>query len=206
MAGLGLGGCQLLQLPAYMARSAERQGSREVLAEYTGLTGKSFAVVVSADMFIQAETPAIVSEVSIRVAERLREFAGASAYIPGQTVLGELFQRPDWTSMTRAELAKYLGVQRLVFVEISEYRLRDRGNSYLYSARASGWVSVYEADGRVPEEAAFRKAFSVKFPSSESEPTDNLNEFQVNSILLKRVVDRVSWLFYKHEEPNIIDY
>jgi hypothetical protein len=199
-------GCQLFQIPAYMEESRRRTSTRTIEPEYTGLQGKSFAVVVDADMFIQADDPRVVPEIMVRAAERLREHAGASAYIPGQLVMAELLNRPGWSMMNRGELARLLGVQRLVVIELQEYRLRDRGNRYVWNAVASGAVAVYEADGNFPDEAAFRRAVRVRYPNSEGDSTDNLNADIVNSILLKRFLDRATWPLYRHEEPYYPEY
>lgn len=199
-------GCQLFQIPAYMEESRRRSSTRTIEPEYTGLQGKSFAVVVDADMFIQADDPRVVPEIMVRAAERLREHAGGSAYIPGQLVMAELLNRPGWSMMNRGELAKMLGVERLVVIELQEYRLRDRGNRYVWNAVASGAVAVYEADSNFPDEAAFRRAVRVRFPNTEGESAENLNADMVNSILLKRFLDRSTWPMYRHEEPYYPEY
>jgi hypothetical protein len=218
------GGCSLGQLIGGMAQSAQRAGSHEVPAQYTGMKDKDFAVVVTADRVIQADFPDVVARVCVEVTNRLAngrkrkvtptsdetQESGlkgiARGRVPGETVLEYQYNHPRSAVMTPVQLAKELGVQRLIYIEIDGYRLSDPGNPYVWSGEASGQVSVFEADGPSPDESVFQKHISVKFPDKDGYGPAEIPMNGVNTVLVNRFIDRSAWLFYDHEEANIIKY
>jgi hypothetical protein len=199
-----LSGCLAL---GALAGAWEKTGSHTVEPKYNGLTGKSFAVIVAADPSIQADFPQLVGQVTATVSERLKEKVGASGYIPAEAVLGYRYQHPRWAAMSQVDLAKELGVDRLIFVDIHEFRLTDPGNQYLWAGLASGSVGVWEADSALSESAVFTENISVTFPTKdEGKGPQEIPRDNVQIILAKRFIDRASWLFYTHDEPNVIEY
>lgn len=200
------GGCQLAGM---MAASNERYGSHDVEAEYTGLWGKSYAVVVSADRAMQAEYPALVPSVIERVDQQLAEQSGASGHVPGNEVTAYLANNPQWVAWPRGRLNEELGkdgVDRVVLIEINEFRTNDPGNEYLWAGQAWATLSVIERGSEGSDAEAFRKEIRVTFPDEQGYGPDDMTKQMVASTLLKRLVDRASWAFYDHEEPNSLEY
>jgi len=198
-----MGGCQAI---GALAASYEATGSHEVEPKYDGLDQKSFAVVVRASQLIQADFPEVVIKVSIDAAERLKANVNASGYVPGDRVVDYLYNHPRWVARPLDEVAKALGVDRVIYVEINEYRLQDMGNSYLWDGVASAMVGVIEADSATPEEFAYRTQVRVTFPDSKNAGASDLPRAAVNTELARRLIDRVTWLFYTHEELNRAKY
>lgn len=214
-AGLALGsalaltpaGCNIVGgLVGGMAESYKRSSTKTVEAEHTGLEGKSFAVVVTADRMIQADHPEVVAKLTIDIADQLAREAGASGYVPGMSVLQYQYNNPRWVTMPLGELAKALDVQRLVFVDLQEYRLNDPGNPYIWQGVAAALVGVVHADAALPDEFLFQKQLRVKYPDKGGMGPSDLPRAAVNTTLVKRLVDRASWLMYAHEEPYYPDY
>ena len=201
--GLAGSGCQLV---GAMAASAHRSGSHEVKAKYRGLEDKSFAVVVSADRSIQADHPDIVVTLTREISRRLAADAGASGYVPANEVLAFQFQRPNWVAMTPQQLAEEFGVERLVYVDLAEYRLTDPGNPYVWKGVAIGTVSVTEADGSMPSLFAFRENVRVTYPDLEGVSPMEQPRDTVKIALTSRFVQRASWLFFDHTEKNVMEY
>lgn len=199
-------GCIVGSLVGGMAQSYHDTGSTTFPAEYTGLVGKSFAVVVSADRVVQAEEPGLTARVTQRVNDTLMRAAGASHGIPTRDLLGVLYNKPQWQAMAPSDVAELLGVQRLVWVEISEYRLREPGNQYIWAGLCQGLVTVYAADGALPDDPMYEKRIAVRYPAREGMMATDIPETVVASELSRRFTDRVAWLFYEHEEANRIDY
>ncbi|MDP1661538.1 MAG: hypothetical protein Q8L55_06440 [Phycisphaerales bacterium] len=184
----------------------EREGSHNVDAEYRGLVGKSYAVLVTAPAVIQASRPALAARVAVVVTETLQEHSGATGFVPGPRIIEYQYNRPNWVAKPLGEVAKDLGVDRIIFVDISEYRLRDPGNQYVWEGVASALVGVVEADTSLPDDMIFQKRIEVKFPDAAGYTPTDLPEGAVNTELTRRLSDRIAWLFYTHEEPNIIKY
>ena len=203
-----LPGCIVFTAIGGMAESYRRTGSRDVQAEYIGLTDKSFTVVVTADRMTMASHQGLVPRVNQRVNDRLLEnlYGVAAAGIPSDRLLRVLYNTPQWPIMPPGEVADMLGVERLVWVEIVDYRLTEPGNQYLWDGVASAIVSVYEADGGLPDDAVFQKSIRVTFPDMSGMMQTELSEAAVTSELSNRLVNRIAWLFYDHEEPNTIPY
>jgi len=207
MAVVAAPGCQLI---GGMAESARRSGSSDVRNEYDGLEGKSFAVVVAADRSIQMEHPGLVEYLTNQITARLAESTNkprAGGYVPPKQVLKLLYDNPALTLRPKSEIAKRLGgVERLVWVDLFEYRLHDAGNQYEWDGAAAGTVAVVEIDGPLPDDFAWEKGVNVKFPGKTGLGPGQMDRSLVTSALAKRFTDRASWLFYDHEEPNEIEY
>ncbi|MEM7623316.1 MAG: hypothetical protein AAF235_08940 [Planctomycetota bacterium] len=199
-------GCALGVLVGGMAESASLLGESFVPGEYLGLDGKSFAVVVSSDRAVQADNPGINERLTARLNGDLAQNTLATGHIPTQTLLGVQYNNPQWQALARGDLGERLGVQRLVVVELNEYRLTEPGNRYLWDGLASAIVEVYEIDGGFPDEPVYEKSITVRFPDSTGVLRETLQEDFVTSVLSQRLSDRVAWLFYDHDEPNSIEY
>lgn len=205
-AALASGGCAVGALVGGMAENHKRNSTHAVAAEYEGLVGKSFAVVVAADRVIQSDYPDAVARLTIGVTERLTEYAGASGVVPADKLLTYLYEHPRWAAMRPSALAKELGVERLVYIDLHEFRLHDPGNKYLWNGAAAGTVSVVEADSSVPDQFAFQRAIRVGFPDGTAYGPDDYPRTVVEAALASRFIDRASWLFYEHQEPYYPKY
>lgn len=201
---LPMGGCFV----GGMVENARRDGSlkRDVEAEYDGLQGKSVAVVVSCDRAILADFPTITNEVTTRVHNRLREAGAAGSHSNTDELLAYLYNRPGWQTRPLSELAKELKVERLIFIDLQEFRLREPGNTWLWEGVAAGSVNVIEADGPAPDDFAFSRTIRVTFPDDQGTGPAQISGQVVASELLRRFCERGAWQFYKHEEEYYIKY
>ncbi len=189
-----------------MAESYHRTGTSEIEAEYEGIAGHSFTVVVSADRLIEGNNPGIAARITQRVNDRLIQNAMPSFAIPSADLLTVLYNTPQWPAMPRGEVADMLGVERLVVVELVEYRLHEPGNKYIWDGSASCVVSVYESDSPFPDDPVYEKAIRVSFPDISGLMRNEIPEAAVNTELANRLTNRIAWLFYTHEESNVIPY
>lgn len=199
-------GCIIGAAVGGMMESAHRTGKHEVNAEYLGITGKSFAVVCTANRLIQSDQPGLTARVIERVNNRLIQNADPGYAIPSADLLTVLYNTPQWPAMTRGEVATLLGVDVLVVVEIIEYRLNEPGNQYVWDGTGSCVVSVYESQSALPDDPVFEKAIRVAFPDSTGYMRTEIPESAVTTELSNRMINRIAWLFYNHEESNIIPY
>lgn len=201
-----MSGCIIGSAIGGMAESYYRTGTSEIEAEYTGLTSHSFTVVTSADRMIEGVNPGIAARITQRVNDRLIQNAMPSHAIPSNDLLTVLYNTPQWPAMPRSEVAKMLEVERLVVVEIVEYRLHEPGNQYLWDGSASCVVTVFESDSPFPDDPVFEKAIRVSFPDMTGLMRTEIPEAAVNTELANRLTNRIAWLFYTHEESNVIPY
>lgn len=199
------GGCQAV---GFFADAAYRAGDHEVKAKYTGLEGKTFAVVVAADRAIQADFPNAVPLITREVSRRIAEGAPIkpAGVASPDDILRFQYQRPGWVAMTLSDLTQALGVERLVFIDLQEFALTEPGNPYLWAGQASAIVGVVEADSGLGSDFAFREFITVKFPDKDSVSPQEMPGETVELELMRRFVNRAAWLFFDHREKNIIEY
>jgi hypothetical protein len=207
----GVSGCAVAALVGGMAESARRTGSHDVYAEYEGLNGKSFAVVVAVDRSIESESPGLSARLTSRINTLVAEAhsklpEGASAAPRVDRLLQIMYNNPSWVAMPRSEVADMLGVERLIVVDLAVYRLHEPGNAYVWNGAAAGTVSVYESDGPLPDDAAYERAISVTFPDGNGVMVTDIPFDAVNTELSNRFADRVAWKFFDHKEANEIKY
>lgn len=203
---LCLTGCLVPALIGGMAESHRRTGSTEYDAQYSRISGHSFAVVCSSSRMIEAEHPGIVARINQRVNDRLIQNANPSYAIPSNDLLTVLYNTPQWPAMTRADIASLLGVERLVVIEIIDYRLNEPGNQYVWNGSIAGIVSVYESDSALPNDPLFEKSITITFPDAKGFMRTDIPEAAITAELSNRFINRAAWLFYDHEEPNVIPY
>lgn len=198
-----LPGCTLI---GGMAESYRQTSTHAVSATYNGLAGKSVAVVVIADRSIEADFPGVTSTLIERINERIRANCAPSKAFPSVQLVQFLTNNPQLMVRPRSELAQELGVERLVIVELLEFRLNDPGNQYLWDGVAGGQISVVEADGPLPDDYAFTRPVRVGFPDQKGIGPEQYGRDVVSSALLVRFIDRTTWLFYEHQEPYYPKY
>jgi hypothetical protein len=200
-------GCGLVGgLVGGVAESYKRSSTHTIESKYRGLEGHSFAVVVLADRVIQADHPEVVAKLTLDISERLATEAGSTGYVPGGQVLDYQFNHPRWVTMTTGQLAKEFGVERIVYVDVTEYRLNDPGNQYIWQGVATAMLGVSAADGPLPDEFEFQEQVRVRFPDKDGVGPTDMSRPLVVTALTQRLTDRISWLLYDHEEPYYPDY
>ena len=198
-------GCEIIGV---MARTYQETGSRMVPAEYTDLADQDFAVIVSADRNIQGINPELVTRVTQLITSRLAvvENTDASGFVPAGPIIEFQLTNPAWNSWTYDDIAEEFGVDRLIVVDISEFRLNQPGNQYIWDGLAIARVGVIEADSAIPDDFVFTKDIAVAYPDGKGFTKNDFSRRHVYGFLERRLVDRVSWLFYEHEEANAIEY
>ncbi|MEZ6233298.1 MAG: hypothetical protein R3B68_03825 [Phycisphaerales bacterium] len=198
-----LSGCELA---GYVAANEERYGSKKVPPVYTGLQGHTYAVVIQADRSTLAENPNLMEHLLANINNRIAEHAGASGHIPSQQLILYMMNNARWSALSLEELAEELGgVERLIVVDLYEYRLHEPGNRYTWDGAAQARVIVFEADDQGGA-TALERDIRVTYPDDAGLTPGEIQREVITSVLARRVIDRVSWLFYEHEEANAITY
>ncbi|MFN8817161.1 MAG: hypothetical protein ACK5ZV_10505 [bacterium] len=202
-------GCNIVAGIGALEEARRRNSTQTIDPVYTGLQGKSFAVVVTADRVIQSDFPDLLPRLTTFITDDLvrnQPAIQAAGMVPAADVLQYQYNNPRWITLSYGRLAEQLGVQRLIIVDLLEYRLFEPGNKYLWSGRAAATVNIMESDGPLPDEAAFSKQLKVKFPDKDGIGPADMDIRIVNTELSRRLGQRASWLFYAHEEPYYPDF
>lgn len=199
-------GCTIVGFFFMAADEFHKSGSHIEEATYTGLKDKNYAVLVSADRMIQANYPEVVPQMATGISARLSEHVEAAGYVPGERMLSYQYNNPSWAAKSYGEIAEELGVERLVIVDIQEFRLNDPGNRYIWDGVAAATIGVVEADGPFPDDLAHEHFVHVTFPDSGGYGPEDYSRVEMLSVLKSRFVNRATWPFYDAEIPNDMAY
>ena len=202
-------GCVVGSLVGGMMASYEATGESMVFAEYQGLQDKTYAVIVTAPRSIQGEYPRLVSSLTNAIGARIaaaNEDVLALGFVPGPRVLEFQYATPQWTAWSYEELLDHFQVDRLIVVDLFEFRLREAGNRYVWDGRIASRVGVVEADTGAPNEFMFVRDLRIRYPDDGGYTAADFTQAHIEASLKDRFANRVSWLFFDHMEPNQIRY
>jgi hypothetical protein len=202
---LACAGCQVPALVSAVGHNIEREKKIEVLAKYAGLDNRSAAVLVKADMGTLYEHPTALPNIAVNLSQRLYENVPGIRVLDPRTVMNFQYQKPNWAAMPLGQIADELDVDRVVVVDIYEYRLHPPGNRWMWEGVAAAHVGVAERDGIDPDEMVDQWNVAAKFPPQEATARDQLNQTLVQNGLLSTFVRNTAWVFYDHIEDKYPD-
>ena len=202
---VSLSGCNIFSAAGVMAHNLEREKKIEVLAEYDGLRDETVAVVVQADHLTLYEHPQVVANICVKVSRRLQQNVEGIKMLDPRIVLDWTYHTPSWSAMPYGKVAKELGVDRVVWIDLYEFRLHPPGNRWIWEGVATAAVGVIERDGFDADSFAEHWDISGEFPKVRELGRESASQNQVETGLLAVFVQQASWLFYDHIEDKYPD-
>jgi hypothetical protein len=186
-------------LMVFSGCGATDDGPPVVTPQYFGMTGKTVAVMVSAD----PETllyPNAPFQVSTAVSRRMKiDVTGVKTVDPKQIIE---FQKknPTWIAFTPRELLAELKVDRLVIIDLQQYTTHERGNRHVWKGTIAARATVYE------KEDANRPAYSTEvtalYPSNTSIGVLDSDDLSIQVGMLNQFATSVSGRFRVHEKDE----
>ena len=170
------------------------------------LKPRGVAVVVQADYATLVEHPLVVENVTKNVAARIARNVPKTSVLAPIQVLEWQYRTPQWRALPHGEIAKELGVDRLVYIDLYEYRLNPVGNSYIWDGVAGANIGVVEADSLSPDEFVFTANVVARFPNKEGIGRESARREDIERGLLTLFIQRSSWPFYRHIEDKYPEY
>jgi hypothetical protein len=173
-----------------------------VKAEYRGLENQTVAVLVDAHQALLFEQPLAQVEVSQAVSTKL---AGG---VPGITVIDARqvvdFQNRNiyWNTVPYSQLARRLGVTRLVLIELTEYRLHEPGNANIWRGVMSGNVAVAEVDAPRPDDLVYDSPVTVAYPPDRPLGVLKSDQRTMRFATLDLFSHAVAGKFHDHKEER----
>jgi len=199
-AATALAGCQAV---GFVAQGVEEIAPPDkIKAEYDGPKGQRVAVLVDADLGIMFEHPQAQVEVCQALSERL------AAKVPDVTVRNPkdviAFQNENiyWNTATYAELANRLDVDRLVLVELTEYRLHEPGNVNIWQGAIQGRIAVAETDSENPNDRVYATMVSTQYPPNEPLGVVDADQQTIRKATLDMFARRAIGKFHEHTEER----
>ena len=197
--------CQVVGIASAIGQNIEREKKIEVLAKYAGLDNKRVAILVKADMGTVYEHPTAVPNISFNLAQRLQENVPGIKMLDPRVCMNFQHQTPNWSAQPLGQVAEELDVDRLVILDLYEYRLNPPGNRYLWEGVAAGNIGVAERDGLDSDQTVDQWNVSAQFPLDAGVTREAMNMTMVQRGLLTTFVRNAAWVFYDHIEEKYPD-
>lgn len=210
------GGCAIGSLIGGMAQNAEREKKIEVLAEYRGLADKTVAVLVEIDPYTMYEHPQLAMNITSGVVDAIMRNVPEAVVMPAQLSMQWQYSTPGWNAMTFSEMAQSIHrhnvraygqnasvkIDRIIHIEVIEYRLHPPGNRYEWDGVCAANVRVLEIDpaGLDPEFPVLEKSIVGKFPDIQGVGWESASADRIGLGVLARFVEKTAWVFYDHQE------
>ena len=205
LCGVWLQGCAAVAVLTHMVLGPQKKV--KVVAQYRDLSKKKVAVVTIASDLISKQIPVSLSKSVQKTLIKVKDD------IPGITLISqrevEKFKKnnPHWQTpaVTPEDWLKGLGVQRLVMIDLTEFRTHDVGNINVLRGRAAGTVAVYQVEDPDPNQATyFNNEIQILYPEKATVggvPGPNPKaEKKILEGLYANMSEQVAWLFYDHIE------
>jgi hypothetical protein len=173
----------------------------DVKAQYYGLQNKTTAVLVTMDDHMLLE----FRDADLRLDQAISQKIKSN--VPGSVVLAPLqmikFQRahPRLAAIPYGQLLKELKADRLLLVDVFEYRTHDPGNPHQWQGVCSAGISVAAADAPDPDDLVFSTQVHVEYPKDAEIGMINSDSASIEAALQTGFSMQVSWLFHDHKEP-----
>jgi len=198
-------GCAIPQIISVIGHNIERDKKIEVLADYTGLENRTVAVLVHADHSLLYEYPMVKPNITANVAWRIQEnVPGVRVLAPSQVMTWE-YQTPTWSSMPMGQVCELLDVDRVVYVDVYEFRLNPPGNRFLWEAMGVANVRVFERGSLDPDMAIEEYSITARFPDERTVTREQRRQEEIEAGIVGRFCQKVAWLFYDHAEDKYPD-
>ncbi len=208
LACMAAAGCNIVGFFGAIEAERRRTGTITVEGVYDGLEGERVAVVVDASREIYMTAPQVVGAILTEIIARLEANAGVQSVVPAAEVQRVLYNEPGLLDRTFDEIAARFGVERLVIIQLDEFRLAEPGNEYVWNGQAAGNLLVIEADSYLEDDVRLEQYVNVTYPDQPNTTIDDLSANAVALELLRRFANRASWFFYDHKEryPEYQEY
>lgn len=135
--------------------------------EYLGLAGQTVAVLISAAPAVTVQAAEAPAHLAVAIAGQIALNVEGSKLADPRQVTRFQEENPSWTIVPYGTLMSRLGVQRLVVVDLADYRLHEPGNIHMWQASAVAHVSVAAADAPDPDNPVFSTTVSVQYPPDQ---------------------------------------
>ena len=173
----------------------------DVKARYLGLDNHSVAVVVATRDYTDFNYPDARPDMTREITRRIQ------ANVPGVTVtdpeqiLKWQEDNPYWATRPPSALIEQLKVDRLVLVEIGEYRTHEPGDKYVLRGVISATVNVVEAEAPDPDTFGGSYNKTVMYPRAKDSLIGKagVSEQKIEAQTQYRFCEEAAGLFYDHE-------
>jgi hypothetical protein len=198
-------GCAAGKLIGGALQNEEYQKLVDTPPKYDRLQNKTIAVLVQADLATLYEHPDLVANITGGVSGRIQRHVPGAQVLDPKFVLNWQYRTPQWTALPFGELTQQLNVERIVHIDLLEYRLNPPGNRWLWEGVCVGRVGLVEREAIDPDVCAEMFDVSAKYPNITGVGRESAPERAIQDGLLYQFIERTAWLFHQHLEPKYPD-
>jgi len=101
----------------------------------------------------------------------------------------------DWE--TPDEIGAAFQTTYVIYIDLRDYSLYEKGNQSLFRGRAESFISVWEMDGDEGERIYSRELKTV-YPLAIPKSTHDVSYEKFRKLFLDRLTKEIGWLFYEH--------
>lgn len=138
-----LAGCQIFASMFYLFSPEQ---TRTIEAEYAHLEGQQTLILVWADDSILFDFPYVQFELAEFVRSALISNVRGVEVVSPRSVATYQAKNPNWTRQHPTEIAKQFRADRVVMIELIDYRTREPQATHLLRGHISANVRVYDAE------------------------------------------------------------
>lgn len=168
-------------------------------AEYRGLEDQRVAVIVNADELQLSRFPNAREMIARNIAARLADNMPTVEVVHPRDITAFVENNPYWATLRYSELVDRVNVDRLVVIDILEYRTHEPGNRHEWSGAVSGNVYVIDADAIDPDNPAYARVMSAVFPEGQPIGVVSSDNATIEAGMVGVFARDTAGLFYDHE-------
>ncbi|MEM9414430.1 MAG: hypothetical protein AAGA29_02990 [Planctomycetota bacterium] len=169
-------------------------------AQYLGLNDQSVAVIVAMSDQTEYRYPDARQQIAREITRRIAISVPGIDVVNPDVLIQWQAENPYWTARPPSMVIEALNVDRVVMVEIGEYRMTDPGDTNIKRGVISGNVNVIEADAADPDNFGFTQSVRLSFPDEFRTrvglPAASVDD--IRTITVSRFTEDVAGLFYDH--------
>lgn len=193
--------CLSLLLSGCDSTSDVNKKKIDVKGQYLDLNNRSVAVVVSMSDYTEFKHPQAKQRIAEEIARLIQaNVPGATLTVPSEIIAWQQ-DNPYWATRPPSMMIQQLKVERLVLVEIGEYRTHEPGDKHILRGVISASVNIVEAEAADPDNfgASFTK--NVMYPEPGESKIGRVGDDE-QAIELRtqiRFCEMTAGLFYDHQ-------
>lgn len=173
----------------------------DVKAQYLDLANRSVAIVVSMSDFTEFRHPQAKQMISEEMTRRIQTNVPGVTLTSPREIIAWQKENAYWATRPPSMLIKQLKVERLVLVEIGEYRTHEPGDKHVLRGVISASVNIVEAEATDPDNfvASFTK--HVMYPEAGESKIGRVgdDEALIEVRTQIRFCETTAGLFYDHQ-------
>ena len=173
-----------------------------VASQYTGLAGKSVAIVIYTQQATIDEFSGAREEISNFLVRQFQLHAPSVRLLAPADVIKWQNNTLNWYGMPERDIGKHFSVDRVLYVEVLDYASRRSSGYADLQGHLKATCKVIEVDSESPR-AAWTGRVDVSWPADRPLDPTQTNENLVRQHTLEVFSDRLVKYFYDHDELRV---